>query len=409
MLIRVEILYEKKLIGLAKDYLIKAEKIALQKQKLYYLIEVSFWRRKLNIADYKIDKLNAHYHLSNNEFVLEQFIIERKLQLLQNDIFDIFIVSGQEISKKINNKLTSLINQHLSIHKESIKTDTGKFYYYYFLGCVEFINQKYDIASHYFHQSEQYLSNADITLRNKVIFYSYYVLIFKELKKNEEIIAIKTKLEQLISKTDKKKHTHSLLGAYATFFNNYISCQIELLYFQNIFIELNYYHSELMKYASVQGKLIHHYYKVIVHFCFGEYHQALKIINLILLTDFKEIRKDVLFFAKIMFLIVHFELKNFEILNNYAKMFLNDYTKENRNDKLGLLLLELFAKNDISILNKKQIKNLFTNCYKTIIDAKIDEGKTYFHITAYLTSKIENRPFAEVVRENHQKKFTNPK
>lgn len=400
LLVKVDILYAKRLNELAKQHLAKAENLAIKYNYLYYLIEINSWKRKLNLIT------NKNNLLVHSEFILKQFVLEKKIQSFHDSIITILMTSGLELSFEIEKKLIALKVDFDKINFDLIKTDTGKFYYYYYLGLNSFIQQTYKKSLRYFITAEPfYLSESSINRRGIMIFYSYYVLILKEVGKIEELVHTKNKVDDYYNSLTKKEKTPVLNAAYASFINNYISCQIELLNMENLLVISNFYTEHLLKYATPQGILIHQYYKVIVYFWVEEYHQALKIINAILQSKAENIRKDVSFFSKIMFLIVHFELNNFDLLINYAKMFLNDYNVAKRDDALELLLLELFIKNDFYKLNRKQKSNLFLNTYSKIIENKITESKVYFHITDWLTSKIENRPFAEVVRESAANKL----
>ena len=401
ILIKVEILFEKKLISLAKLQLKKAEKLVEEKQKLYYLFEVNFLKNQLYGNQKQITLKNEF--VKNNDFSL-QFLIEQKLYQLDGFITSIFKKTGQDYNPKIEVQLFYLTQQFSLKDIEKINTDIGRFYFNFFYGNIFFLRKDYTKAYEHYNNANHLIIKIDISPRKFIIFYSRFVIILKLLNFINKIEDIKKIVENYITKLPSKRQTESILNAYAVFTNNLIASQIESLKIEYALESISNYSEIHAKYASFQGQIVNFYYKIIIYFFLKNYQLCLKNINYILNSDMK-IRLDILFFSKIMFLLTHYELKNYEIIPNYASMFLNDYQKAKREDEFELMLLNLFYENDFLMLTNYQKEQLFFNCRTEIIAKNIKENPSYFYLTEWLTSKIANRSFAEVVKESYEQKM----
>jgi len=138
-----------------------------------------------------------------------------------------------------------------------------------------------------------------------------------------------------------------------------------------------------------------------IFFGMGDYENSLKWLNKILSKNQNEVRPDLLSFAHILNLIIHFELDNIVLLeytvkNSYRFLYKRKKLYKVENAVLG------FIRRAYGIDSKEQLTELFTEQYLKINEITKDPYEKialeYFDLLSWLESKIENKKFADVVR-----------
>ena len=140
-----------------------------------------------------------------------------------------------------------------------------------------------------------------------------------------------------------------------------------------------------------------------MYFSTEDYHTALKWLNIILNDPEREFRKDVYCFARILNLVIHYELGNHEFLESAVKSTSHFLDKRDRLFVLEKSMLDFFRKKLPNADTAAQCTEAFKEFKKVAIEIiKNDFEKKaleYFDLISWLESKIENRSFAEIVRE----------
>ena len=139
----------------------------------------------------------------------------------------------------------------------------------------------------------------------------------------------------------------------------------------------------------------------------GKYNDAL-IWNNRLLNDMEVgIRYDVLSYSRIINLIIHFELKNYEQLEYLVKSTKHFLQKQKHLYKIETIFLNFIEKKLPDVNNKKDMIKSFSELKEELISMSKKPfesyGLEYFDFISWLESKIENRPFAEIVKEKSKK------
>ena len=113
-------------------------------------------------------------------------------------------------------------------------------------------------------------------------------------------------------------------------------------------------------------------------------------------------REDIQCFSRILSLIIHFELKNISLLKAITKSTYRYLHKKKRLYKIESILIA-FVRKIYRINNSKKLTEAFILLRKKRIALSKNpyEKKAfdYFDFISWLESKIENNPFAEVVKE----------
>jgi len=137
------------------------------------------------------------------------------------------------------------------------------------------------------------------------------------------------------------------------------------------------------------------------YFGVGDYKNALKYINLVLNNNETGLREDVYTFARLVNLIVHFELGNFDLLDYTLKSTKRFVTKTLKNYKFETIFLKDFKK---LLKNKDEdaMQKLYIDFKNDIIEVLKDPyeqaANEYFDFLSWLDAKIENKTCEEIVR-----------
>ena len=151
----------------------------------------------------------------------------------------------------------------------------------------------------------------------------------------------------------------------------------------------------------MQHELLLTHHMAIVYFGAGNYAKANTCTNMIL-NGPVNLRDDIYCFTKIMHLIVHYELGSEELLPYLIRSTYRLFYKRNRLYKFETVLL-----NSIKMLNKVStnvqlialFKKLKTELLFITKDPYEKRALNYFDIISWLESKIENRSYADIVKE----------
>jgi len=143
------------------------------------------------------------------------------------------------------------------------------------------------------------------------------------------------------------------------------------------------------------------------YFGTGEFSKALGIINKLLNEYQKELRYDVQSAVRILNLILHYELKNTMLLEYNAVSTYRFLYKSKRLYKLETIMLNFIKKKMPDIYTPKDEQDAFIELRKECLEISEDpyEKKAfeYFDYISWLDSKIEKKPFEEIVRRKFNK------
>jgi len=144
------------------------------------------------------------------------------------------------------------------------------------------------------------------------------------------------------------------------------------------------------------------------YFGAGHYRNALKWINKLINESDIAMRPDINCMARIINLIVHYELGNEELLQSLVKSTYIFLHKHKRLYKFEDVLLQFIRKKLASVIDHRELMDAFRELHTELKRVSEDpfENKQMeeFDLISWLESKIENRPFAEVVKAKASRK-----
>jgi hypothetical protein len=140
------------------------------------------------------------------------------------------------------------------------------------------------------------------------------------------------------------------------------------------------------------------YFLAYVYFGAGKYQEALFLLNTILneKNEYPGITES----SMILILIIHFELKNFELLEYLIKSVYRRLRKQKTLNESQRELI-LFFKKTADAVSEKELKVIFKETKKRITNLKNSWLAEYFDIESWLESKITGKPFANIMKEKY--------
>ncbi|MBK8984234.1 MAG: hypothetical protein IPM38_18420 [Ignavibacteria bacterium] len=138
-----------------------------------------------------------------------------------------------------------------------------------------------------------------------------------------------------------------------------------------------------------------------IYFGMGDHENSLKWLNKVLNKNQNEVRPDLLSFAHILNLIIHFELDNIVLLEYSVKSTYRFLYKRKKLYKVENAVLN-FIRKAYGINSKEKLKENFIELYFNLKEITKDPYEKialeYFDLLSWLESKIENKKFADVVK-----------
>jgi len=138
-----------------------------------------------------------------------------------------------------------------------------------------------------------------------------------------------------------------------------------------------------------------------VYFGVGEFNKSLHWLNKIINQNFEDLRQDTVRISKLIYLIVHFELGNDDLLQYIYKSTVRFINTQKNQYKFETVFLNNFKKIAISKKESKQKESYqtFKDELITVFKDKYEKNALeLFNFYAWLDSKIYNITFADAIR-----------
>lgn len=142
-----------------------------------------------------------------------------------------------------------------------------------------------------------------------------------------------------------------------------------------------------------------------VYFGVGEYSKALHWVNKIINSNYTELRQDIIRISKLINLIIHYELNNFDLLPYIYKSTARFVSSLENQYKFETLFLEHFKKIALSKRDGKQTASIikFKEEMQTVFKDKYEKNALeYFNFYSWLDSKIHNISFSDAIKIRKQ-------
>ncbi|MEO8721698.1 MAG: hypothetical protein ABI297_02195 [Ginsengibacter sp.] len=404
------ILYNKGLYHQSLRVLEKIKETAKSNNQINFQIEALILEKKIETLHItrsmqdRADQLSAEVNHNNNHLIKQSQLSNLALQL-----YSWYIKNGLARNKADENEIEDFFHSHLN---DEIKNPEGfyeKLYYHQSYCWYAFIRQDYLM---YYRHTQKWVNlfledsimiqietgnyikglhnllNAHFTLRNYPGFEKTLIL-FEEFS-NSDVVKQNdnNKIQVFVYLYIAKINQHFLEGTF----------QEGLKIVGEITNRLDEYNLFLDQHRT----LIFYYKIASLYFGAGDFDHAIDYLNKII--NWKvNLRNDLQCYARLLHLIAHYELGNFQLLEYLIKTVYRFMAKM---QNLSLVEEEMFKFLRKSFyLSAKKLKPEFENLLKKIKELETSKFETrafaYLDIVSWLESKVDNKKTYEIIREKY--------
>ena len=407
----IKILFDKALYAQASNVIEKAKSIAIKYENYTHLIDIIRWQKKIitaisisgetskkeiiqifqeeKQAVHKIDNANEYWKLSSLMYFtyrVNGVVRMRENINMYNTIIDSPFIKKPELAISFQAK------------RDFYATST-----IYFI-AVNNKKKAYTFAK----KMLTLLEGHPHQIEDNPILYgnAHHNLLFitRSLKKYEEFFNLFPKLKAMLKRfqlvMNENIHSEMLLRSYNMEFSTYL----DIGQFNKATLLIPEI-EEVLKNQKNQNKLLELFFTMnisLLYFCQGKYKKSLTYLNVIL-NDNKNLRQDRYSFARIFQLMIHLEKENTDYLPYLVKSVYRYIMQKKNIYKLEAIFINFIKTKLHKINSKKDQIEAFKVLREELIgicddpmEAKFLEN---FDIISWLDSKIENRPFEEILRE----------
>ena len=403
---KIEILSGKGLYSQCEKVIGKLEKSAYKQEKYPIILQLIDWKKVLIFESFSGNTINEELvkHYVEEENAIGRMKVYSELKKISDKLHIVYQTKGPVRKNQELAALKKLIDNPVFAEKEflsprvEIAFNAAHAMHNNLIGDYEGMYQCYNNNFNIYKQNNSLVKssfNEYLSTINNLMYSQYFLEKYAELKKT--LLYFKTVGSETIS-----SDTRIFIS----------SSNMELLLCQKTgeFSEGFYKIQEIVKTLEKFGEKVDKasvikIYFSIAYVCFGSenYNKALGWINKIFPYQSLNIAEDTFTYAKILEMLIHFELEN-EQLIDYINLSTYRYAvKRNRLYKFEEALLIFFKKNQTSFTGKANIKKFQTLKEELLTIFKDPNEKkilSYFDIISWVQGKIEGKPFAEVVKIN---------
>jgi len=408
----IDILFEKGLYTQCEKILKKAQELA-HKHKRYIVIDA------LSIYEYEIAVKQSSYDGIDN-YIKNTFPQVKKIRETNEKLaeFEYLLASIKLLVLKSNrsgltidkSKFETLVKHELLAmdvnllpYRCQIDFHSIWGYYYYIM------NQKEKTFFHRKRVLELYESHPqDIVEHPKEWIHHARLLLMAlaQMKMYDEFENEQILIKKVINDISQVKKTQNLNAEiYNTIYNSKLDMDIDRGRFKasSKYAEEAQTHFKTYKdQIDVNSLMIIYFNFSYVYFGNSEYQKALKWINKLINNNYGNVRLDVQCMARIMNIVIHYELGNYEIISSLIRSTNRFLTKVDRKFKVETSFLKFANKflqekytPELETSFNKEIENL-THISETPFEKKAIE---FFDLISWLKTKTENRTMEEIMSE----------
>ncbi len=405
----IEILYQKALYKECNKVLHRAKRMARENEKFYYLFELLNWEKTLLEEAYESGEFTKDLDalIAEEAEVLEKLRNLAAYHVLYSKINYVFR-SGGYVRTEEEHAMVEEIREHPLIKgKNTALSHRAATICYYTQGFCNWAKRDWKTSLEKFERARTILDKdpavkADLTKRY--------------LRTLQYIINAQIELGEFKSARENINALRALKGE-----RGFTGMDIEVQVFtaghlsemrlldrmgeQRKALELV---DPILAGMEVLGPRLHKEHELefwfslcCVHFGAGEVNKALFWLNKVLNDTEPTLRQDIFTYARLVNLVVHYELGNNDLLEYITRSTQRFLSKHNRAYQMEVLLIEHIKK-----LARAQAPNARRDLYRSLLDqlSKLlkDPNESlalkYFDFLAWINSKIEGVPFSDAVR-----------
>jgi hypothetical protein len=404
----VEILYNKALYKECRKFLKRAKKIAVDHEKFYYLIELISWEKRLIEESYE----SGDFDVDLNQIIEEETEIVAKLRnlaeyhILYSRINAIFRSGGFTRTEQEQDTVREISDNYLIKGKNTAISTRAASICYYIKGLCAWTNREFNDSYTFFNRTKEILDNnpklkQDLGKRYTLtLFY-----LMRSYMDDANFDMAQEMIENIRSLKDKKGFKSTDLSLKITSIS--IIDQMNLFNLSGKFEEAYYFYEFnkkevhiILNRASKERRIKLQYTTGYTLFGMQDYKGSLSVLNDILNDNKQKLRQDIYSFARILNLMVHLELENYQLIEYSANSTLRYLKKIDRNYNIESYFVKQLKKTAKNLYDNIDVNfnDLKTGLTKYLKDDKEQVILDYIDIVSWVSSKVEGCSFKDSVK-----------
>ncbi|MBI2258337.1 MAG: hypothetical protein HYU67_05505 [Flavobacteriia bacterium] len=402
----VEILYNKALYKECEKFVARAKELAAEYEKFYYWFELISWQKKLLEEAYE----EGEFSTNLDELITEEELVIAKLrnlaeyQIVYSKINLIFRSGGFTRNEKERKIVDDIADYHLIKGKNTAISVRASSMCYYIKGLCAATNRNYEDSFQFFNKTKEILDKNPLIKEDSQ--QRYIMTLFYLLRcyiDSHDFVKAQDLIREIRDLPNKK--TFSSIDLQVKILTNSYNQELNLLHRMGNFSksismipEIDKLLEPFQDKISKEQELYLQYNKAYSFFGIGEYKKSLSFLIDVLNDNEQNLRQDIYSFSRILNLIIHFELENYDYLEYIIKStnrYLSKYEKDYTIEEIIIKYLRKLSKAGNTIaqaehfeLMKKEVDLLLNTRQEQIV-------LEYFNIQAWINAKIKKTSFAK--------------
>lgn len=406
----IEILYNKTLYKEATKFLNRAKKIAHEHEKFYFIIDLIAWEKILIAASYEAGNFDVDL---NNIIEEEQEVINKlrnlaEYQILYSRINAVFRSDGYTKNQEQRDFVNEIDNHHLIKGKNTAISVRATSICYYIQGLCATTKREFEKSYEKFNRVKLIL---DQNPKIKNDLDEIYILTLFHLMQsyiyNKNFAMAQNVLNQLKGLKGKKgfNSLHTTLkldGLLLTEQLNIYNLQGEFNSAYNFFTKNHNFNLNLIQQSNKEQRIKFYFTVAYTLFSVSDYKGSLHYVNLLMNDNEPQLRQDIYSFSRILNLLIHFELGNYEHLeyvSNSAIRFINKTKRDYQLEKVFIKQIKKITKNATTLNSVPIIKDTLEEVNHLLKNENERVILDFIDIKSWLETKITGKTFQQLVRE----------
>lgn len=403
----VRALFRRSLYEDSKDLLARIKKQAYRYEQFITVLEVLIWEKQIAYAESNIDFLDRELERIDAEekAVLEQL---RNLSEYRNVFFRLLVSLRKDASLRSEanrEKLKHIVESPLLLHEENANSHQARILYYRIMALYYYATND---PVHYYEKSKTLIGlmeSRPYFLKEDV---SEYISALNNLiiscGQLSKIAEIEQNLEKLFHVQPKSRDDEFKI--HRQYYQNKLSLCILKGDFQEGMKVMERHLKEVTQFDQNLFETPTFYYIYFyISFGSGAYDRALAYLNHWLNMPGTVERQDLQSMARILNLIIHYELGNFVLLESLIRSTYRFLKKRNKLHEMEREIIA-FIRKAIETPSKKELKETFIamrSAFESLSQGALKQSFFTEAISAWLDSKIESTTFAQIIQRRFQR------
>jgi hypothetical protein len=409
----VEVLCRRAFYVQGEKLLAKAKKLAYETENYLKLHELLQWEKNILAEKSEKNMMERYNEIYEEEQNALKILSEgSKIKNIYGQATAILSRAGYARDENTVKKFKEILKEPIMNDVEKLKSFQNKsFYYDIYVGYYAFVRDFENYYKYIRMNLELYEVNP-LKIKKRLIDYMLVIHNYLSgclyLKRYEEYKQNLYKYTKFYNSTKNKSTAYFRLldilirKHELVYYNSIGEFDKGIKFIEKYIKEVNEYKSEF----DPRELNFIYYFSSIIYFGAKEYKKSLEYANLIINNGEPEQRKELYFSARLISIIIHYELKNIEYLDSHIRSTYRYLSSRKIEYRFEKFLIGFFKK----ILNKiteEELIELFDESKYKITKLMDDpyevSGALYFDYVSWLESKLEKKNYSDIIRAKAKK------